>query len=140
MQPLEMIIGGLLIAIAVGCIIGAFANEAIALIGAAVILAGAGAFSLQHGIHMEHAKFKAKHEAILRDLRKQGFHVRYDSVFAVGGNYLYGTEVDLPAGGCWFSFNATKLAGVWHATLPQAKGNGVVVLTPADVKTFATAC
>lgn len=140
MQPLEIIIGALFIAGAVVAVVVAFAGETVVAIGVAVILALVGCYGVYRGANGEHAKFHAKHEAILRDVTKQGFKVPSANVFAVGGNYLQGTEVDIAVGKCQFNFNATKIAGRWHVTLPDKSGNGVVSLTPSDVASFLSGC
>lgn len=140
MQPLEIIIGALLIAGAVIAVVLAFTEETVIPIGIAVILALAGSFSVYHGVHGEHAKFLAKHQAIYRDITRQGFRVPSGNINAVGGNQLLGTEVDIAEGSCLLSFNTTKLDGVWHVTLPDKSGNGVISLSPSDVASFASGC
>lgn len=140
MQPLEIIIGALFAIGAVIAIFVAFDSETVVALGVAVIFGAAGAFSMYHGIHGEHVKFYDKHAAILRDITRQGFHVPSDHVFAVGGNYLYGTEVNITAGTCKFIFPVTNLDGIWRVTLPRRDGNGVTVISPGAVANLSAAC
>lgn len=140
MQPLEIIIGGLFVIAAVILVVIAFTEETVIAIGAAIIVGVIGGYGIYHGAHGEHAKFASKHASILRDLRNQGFTVQSNHVFAVGGNYLQGTEVDLTRGYCQWEFEATKVAGTWRITLPAANGNGVRVLTPGEASKLLAVC
>lgn len=140
MQALECIIGVLMIIGAVIAVIIAFTDETVIALGAAILLGAVGGFSLYHGWHGESAKFYAKHQAIMRDVQAQGFDAPYNQVYAVGGHYFIGTEVDLRLDKCLYPFIARKIEGVWHLTLPSRSQNGVHVFTLADTKQLAAAC
>lgn len=144
MDILEIIVGVVLILVAIGAMIAVIVTNSIIPAGIAAVALAAGIYLEFLGIHGEHAKFHSKHEAILRDLTSEGFKVRYRDVYAVGGNYLFGTEVDIPAGSCLFAFEATKIEGKWYATLPQSgrggAAKGVTILKPSAIPRLAQAC
>lgn len=140
MQPVEMIIGVILVIIACICFVAAFYEDgSVIALGAAVLLGAVGGFGFYHGLHGEHVKFKRKHLAIMHDLAAQGIPTHYDRVYAVGGHKNYGTEVDLYRGKCLFAFNATKIKGTWYVTLPTRRTTQHV-LDAAALNKLATAC
>lgn len=140
MDPFIIVVGCLAAIAAVGFFIAAFGDENIIWLGVAAVCIVGAYFGIYNGVHHEHQKFHAKHEAILTDLRSQGFKVGYDDVFAVGGNYTNGTEVDLPVGRCSIPFIVTHLGDTWHVTVPTLNQNSTVSLTPADIARFGTVC
>lgn len=142
MQPLEIILGCLVILAAFIVVVVAFDEMLGVALGAAVLLASGGGWLVYHGVHGEHAKFHAKHEAILRDLRRQGFHLRSDQVFAVGGHYLTGTEADIATGGCLVPLIAARVDGTWRVALPgsELRSRGLTLVTPADLGKMAAGC
>jgi len=142
--------GGIVLCIAAIIVfIAALANEAVALIGVAVVtgilggfgVASDGGFGVASGWHGVNATFAHKHAAIYRDVTREGFTLRSSDVY-VGGHspIFYSTSVDLYAGSCRVPFVVTKINGKWHVTLPAKDGNGVKILTPADVALLAPAC
>lgn len=145
MHLAEIIIGFVVLVAAVVSVILAIEKTTVIAFGAAVVFGTVGGFSLYTGIHGYHSVFYAKHQAIVRDLARQGITVASGDVYAVGGHYLgMSTEADVRAGFCVFPLIARKLDGVWRVVLPNA-GNGstsggVVILTAADVARFGRDC
>lgn len=135
-----LFIGGLLILAALITALAFLDGKSIVFLGIALLLGAAGGLSVRHGIQLINRGFSDKHAAIYRDVTAQGFKVPTDSVYAVGGNFLWGTEVDIVAGKCTLPFNATLIEGKWRVTLPSRDGNGVTVISPSDLSSFAQAC
>lgn len=141
MQPLEIIVGALLVLVAVACIIGAVGNESVSLIGLAVVAGLAAAYLINHGWHGENAKFAHKHAVIVRDLGAQGFKIEPANVYTRGNQFTSSTEVDIAAGGCLWPFITAKDAhGVWHIAVTTGTKDAVKNLTPAGVEGLAQAC
>ena len=119
------IIGGVL-----GIVFGSEKN--IIGLGVFAVVFTVGVLVTVHGTYGYMGHYKAKHEAILRDLRAQGFKVESDDVYAIDGHYLsHTTEADLEVGGCLVPFIARHVDGVWRVALPTR--TGVHVLTVADI-------
>lgn len=141
MADAEIIGGVLLCLVALGCLVGAFTNGTVVLLGAAIIVGAFGGFILDQGWHGVNVMFRAKHEAIYRDLRQQGFAIASNRVYVDGPRTLnHTTGVELRAGACWFPFVTTKIDGTWRVTLQAVKDGEPMPITPAAVAAFAVAC